>query len=59
LAGNRAVVLNAETLLDVTYQAQIVPCWIVHPDFSVHHIWNPGLMRQSTMRRGRRPLNLP
>jgi hypothetical protein len=36
LAGNRAVVRNAETLLDVTYQAQIVPCWIVHPDFSVH-----------------------
>jgi hypothetical protein len=27
LAGNRAVVRNAGTLLDVTYQAQIVPGW--------------------------------
>jgi porin len=40
LAGDRAVVRNAETLLDVTYQAQIVPGWIVQPDFQ--YIWNPG-----------------
>jgi hypothetical protein len=40
LAGNRAVVRNAETLLDVTFQAQIVPGWIVQPDFQ--YIWNPG-----------------
>jgi porin len=40
LAGNRAVVCNAEALLDVTYQAQIVPGWIVQPDFQ--YIWKPG-----------------
>jgi porin len=40
LAGNRAVVRNAEALLDVTYQAQIVPGWILQPDFQ--YIWHPG-----------------
>jgi porin len=39
-AGQRAVVHDYEALLELTYQAQIKPGWIVQPDFQ--YIWHPG-----------------
>jgi hypothetical protein len=52
--GNRAVVRNTEALLDVTYQAQIVPSWILQPTFGIL-----AGMRQSTMRRTQPLFQMP
>ncbi len=39
-SGSYYQVRGSESVLDVTYSAQIVPGWTVQPDFQ--YIWNPG-----------------
>lgn len=40
LAGSGSLIRDYEALIEVTYRAQIVPGWIVQPDFQ--YIWHPG-----------------
>jgi porin len=39
-AGGQAPVQSAETVLELTYEAQLAPWWVVQPDFQ--YIFNPG-----------------
>ncbi len=39
-AGAQVPVQSAETLVELTYQAQLAPWWVVQPDFQ--YIFNPG-----------------
>ena len=39
-AGIAAPIRDAETVLEISYKAQIVPGWTVQPD--VQHFWHPG-----------------
>ncbi len=38
--GAAGPVRSSEALLEVTYQAQIVPGWTIQPDFQ--YVWRPG-----------------
>ncbi len=39
-AGTYTLIRDYEALIEVTYRAQIVPGWIVQPDFQ--YMWHPG-----------------
>jgi porin len=40
LAGTGTLIQDYEALIEVTYQAQIVPGWTLQPDFE--YVWHPG-----------------